>query len=573
MKSIENKFQWRHGLPYLFILVIACLALYQQWHAQSAYIGLDSLFHMNRFYDAMMQIKTGNYSYFQSFFGFGQSGRVVNAVYGPLFAYFNGLLLLVTKNWVNYQIVSSILLFIISGSLMYHLAVKNRVDRLWALVISVCYMFSTPLLYWINGQQFTAWGAAFVPLLMLCGTNMMNEERIAWIKLALSMTLVLQIHNVTSVISALALIPFFMVGLFKSSNRRKMILDLFKAIGLTLLLSFNVWGGMLELFSSNHLLPVAPDLHLAADSLYFIHGATRLEYSALLMFILAVLYLVVRWRHISLSTRVIILNGLFFLWIPSHYFPWKLVANLLPAIDSVIQNPIRFLVIPYTLLYLAVGLLLSDRSIKWFRYILAAITILIMFNEVWKDVQHVKWKNHRFNSDIVLMSNRFTVVNTKDPDKLRAATRSDNPQKILKLATKSTSDYLPVKKKISVYDFSNFSPYYKYRSQIINPGLDANNQVKNGLMTVKWTNSSSRVKNHQLSVVKYAHSIVTLNGKRLNNVKLTSIGAIIVKGKPGVNRLTIKYSPALWFSSLLMVSIITWIILIGDGIRRLISKK
>ncbi|MHA8262477.1 hypothetical protein ACYATO_01810 [Lactobacillaceae bacterium Melli_B3] len=368
MKSFEKlKFKWQFQWPYLAIIFISVLVMIPQWHAKAAFVGLDSIFHMNRFYDTMMQIKTGEYSYFQSFFGFGQSGRVVNAVYGPLFAYLNGFLLLIAKNWANYQVVSSILLFLVCGGLMYHLGIKNLVKPVWALMMAISYMFSTPVLYWINGQQFTAWGAAFVPLLMLAGTNMMREHRIHWIKLALSMTLILQIHNVTSAICALALIPFFITGLVTGNHRKQMWLDLFKAIGLTLLLSANVWGGMIELFTSNHLLPVVPDLHLAADALFFIHGATKLAVSTLILFVIATLYLVLRWRQLSINTKVIILNGLFFLWIPSHFFPWTLLSKLVPAVDSVIQNPIRFLVIPYVLLYLSVGVLLSDQTIKWSR--------------------------------------------------------------------------------------------------------------------------------------------------------------------------------------------------------------
>ncbi|EQE00311.1 putative cell division domain protein, partial [Clostridioides difficile CD9] len=37
-----------------------------------------------------MQFKTGNFSYFQTNYGFQQSGRIVNALYGPLIAYILG---------------------------------------------------------------------------------------------------------------------------------------------------------------------------------------------------------------------------------------------------------------------------------------------------------------------------------------------------------------------------------------------------------------------------------------------------------------------------------------------------
>ncbi|MHA8263525.1 hypothetical protein ACYATO_07520 [Lactobacillaceae bacterium Melli_B3] len=116
---------------------------------------------MNRFYDTAMQIKTHQYSYFQSFFGFQQSGRVVNALYGPLFAYLNGALLLIAKNWYHYQIISSFLALLTSGGLMYHLAVKNKIRPVLGVLIAALYMMSDPVMAWLVGQQFTGWGSIF----------------------------------------------------------------------------------------------------------------------------------------------------------------------------------------------------------------------------------------------------------------------------------------------------------------------------------------------------------------------------------------------------------------------------
>ncbi|MBS7877697.1 hypothetical protein F6O58_10395, partial [Streptococcus suis] len=42
--------------------------------------GADLIFHYNRFYDAAMQMKEGNFSYIISLYGYQQSGRIVNAL-------------------------------------------------------------------------------------------------------------------------------------------------------------------------------------------------------------------------------------------------------------------------------------------------------------------------------------------------------------------------------------------------------------------------------------------------------------------------------------------------------------
>ena len=66
-------------------------------------LGSDSIFHFNRFYDTSQQIKNLDFHYFISLYGFQESGRIINALYGPLFAYFQGILVLISKNWFTYQ--------------------------------------------------------------------------------------------------------------------------------------------------------------------------------------------------------------------------------------------------------------------------------------------------------------------------------------------------------------------------------------------------------------------------------------------------------------------------------------
>ena len=87
--------------------MIAILLIVPQIAMQSMVIGSDSIFHFNRFFDTASQIKHGNFQYFSHMYGFQQSGRIVNALYGPLMAYFQGLLVLISPSWFVYQILSN----------------------------------------------------------------------------------------------------------------------------------------------------------------------------------------------------------------------------------------------------------------------------------------------------------------------------------------------------------------------------------------------------------------------------------------------------------------------------------
>ncbi|MDB6211614.1 hypothetical protein PNO22_07980 [Streptococcus vestibularis] len=86
MKGIAMKqiFKSREKLwVSLIIIAFAVLLVTPQLFTRKVILGSDSIFHYNRFYEAAMQLKNGNFSYFLSLYGFQQSGRIVNALYDP----------------------------------------------------------------------------------------------------------------------------------------------------------------------------------------------------------------------------------------------------------------------------------------------------------------------------------------------------------------------------------------------------------------------------------------------------------------------------------------------------------
>lgn len=146
------------ALPYLAIATIIYIIMYPQLISHGVILGTDSIFHFNRFYDTAKQIQQGNWSYFQSNFSFQQSGRVINAVYGPLFAYLNGILLGLLGTWFRYQVISSFLVYFIGGVGMYQLAIKVKASRRIALLVSMIFLCLGWLPRWELAQNMNAWG-------------------------------------------------------------------------------------------------------------------------------------------------------------------------------------------------------------------------------------------------------------------------------------------------------------------------------------------------------------------------------------------------------------------------------
>ena len=127
------------GLPY-YIIIMSCLIILPQIIPHGVTLGTDSIFHFNRFYETAQQIRHWNFSYFQSNYSFQQSGRIINATYCLLFAYFNGIILLLARSWYRYQIITNLLIYFIGGTGMYKLCIKLHSKQSIALIIAFIYM-------------------------------------------------------------------------------------------------------------------------------------------------------------------------------------------------------------------------------------------------------------------------------------------------------------------------------------------------------------------------------------------------------------------------------------------------
>ena len=134
-------------LQLLVIFCVSLLLLLPQLFGRGLILGSDAVFHFNRFYETSQQIKEGNYQYFLSIYGFQQSGRIVNALYGPFFAYFQGILVLISRSWFQYQLLSNGLLYLLAGTSMYTLLRKLKVSGWLSVGMGILFMTTYSIQY------------------------------------------------------------------------------------------------------------------------------------------------------------------------------------------------------------------------------------------------------------------------------------------------------------------------------------------------------------------------------------------------------------------------------------------
>ena len=539
-------------IPIILSLVIATVLIWTELTTRSGLTLDDTAFHFHRFYDTYQQIQNHNFSYFQMNYGMGESGRIVNALYGPFFAYLMGSLLLFCSSWLRFQILITYLIFLVGGLGIYRLSRKVKLSQVVSSIVTTLFLTTGYIAYWPRSNAFNSWGAVLIPFVLIQGINLLNnhKNRFSWISLGIVMAIVAQIHLLSTFFSILALIPFFIYGLVLSENKRQMWIDVFKAVGLFIVLTANVWGAFLLLYPTNQMAspidysPVltAVNLSVAGTSTMW----TSITEVTLLLFIVQLIYVIFNFKSSKLNTFVT-LEGIVFLYLSSNLFPWQFVKDTLPAVTGYLQFPNRFTVVAYPLLFLGIGLTLNElikSHGKKIGMIASALAIVVVLFNVRADFNEI-------NNNITY--NKGITSNAKEM-KEKGLAPYINKVEI------NSPDYLPVRKKIKSSDITGM---------LMSMSLQKNNfeqrALSNGRLEFTWKDSTSKVTT--LPIFIYKQSELSLNNKVIKP-KVNEIGMPQVQSRKGKNTAILSFKTPTWFTILLYISILSWVLLIIYGVFR-----
>lgn len=539
-------------IPIILSLVIATVLIWTELTTRSGLTLDDTAFHFHRFYDTYQQIQNHNFSYFQMNYGMGESGRIVNALYGPFFAYLMGSLLLFCSSWLRFQILITYLIFMVGGLGIYRLSRKAKISQVVSSIVTALFLTTGYIAYWSRSNAFNSWGAVLIPFVLIQGINLLNNHktRFSWISLGIVMAIVAQIHLLSTFFSILALIPFFIYGLVLSENKRQMWIDVFKAVGLFIVLTANVWGAFLLLYPTNQMAspidysPVltAVNLSVAGTSTMW----TSITEVTLLLFIVQLIYVIFNFKSSKLNTFVT-LEGIVFLYLSSNLFPWQFVKDTLPAVTGYLQFPNRFTVVAYPLLFLGIGLTLNElikSHGKKLGMIASALAIVVVLFNVRADFNEI-------NNNITY--NKGITSNAKEM-KEKGLALYINKVEI------NSPDYLPVRKKIKSSDITGM---------LMSMSPQKNNfeqkALSNGRLELTWKDSTSKVTT--LPIFIYKQSELSLNNKVIKP-KVNEIGMPQVQSRKGKNTAILSFKTPIWFIILLYISILSWVLLIIYGVFR-----
>lgn len=538
----------------LFIIGFAILLVTPQLFTRKVILGSDSIFHYNRFYEVAMQLKNGNFSYFLSLYGFQQSGRIVNALYGPFFAYLQGGLILISGTWFRYQIVSRVLLHILAESSMYALLKQCKVKTSIALSLGLLYATTFSIQYWTMRQGFSSWGAALLPYCFIPAIHYVFYQRVDQVRLALSMALIFQIHVLSALMLAMMYLPFYLYTFVKAttSKKKETILKVLIAVILFLLLTVNVWGVLLYLRDANHLLDPFINREIGKNG---IDGTARYwlytPISLMVLLILQFIYAIVNWKKLARWKRILHFIYFVFFFLSTGLFPWQYLVENGNTFAELIQFPFRFFV-PATILLLAITGLTVTRFVNWRKSI---AVLLFTFAGVGL-IQNIMDTTDRVKSaaqDGELISIVKHTYVEGDYQTISLTMNDSDLSQFLNLVVKPTPDYVPIYGTIGKQN--TYDLYYE--NIVTNQRTEK--LIEDNYLVLTWQADEGEELN--LPIVVYKDSILTLNGKELDkdDYNLSTIGTPTVSSQEGKNKLELRYQEPEW----LFVAIFAPLIVLG----------
>lgn len=534
--------------PYILFLAICFTIISSEIKYKVGFYNIDVYFHFSRFYDAAQQIKDGNFSLFQMNYSFDQIGRFINVVYGPVFAYLMGFILLITGTWFKFQLFTAFLIAFFTVCGMYlclnHYWPENRLAN---TIIACIYLSSYHS--WNNGTMFMTISLMLFPAVLYVGLRMVynNSQPINCLQLGTIMAIVCQIHILSVILFSIALTIFFFLGLNLTSKKRNMIFELIKAITIFLLLTANIWAPILYFHSIDQMYNPTP-----FDLAKFAFGITHV----MVILIPQMIYVATHLKESKIN-NVITISSAVLVFISSKFFPWNAIQAKFPILKETFQMPWRFSIIIYGLLL--AGLAISCNNItknkKELNKLFIPLFLLLLFLSNYGT----------FMIEIGMSTNDARGTSTSLVQEY--GKRSDKLKATLNLMPHYYyPEYLPKNKDISlVKREKEYSERIDERNYLFKRKV-----LPNGKLQLSWDSPTER--EESLPVVLYKDSQLLINGKK-QKVTKSGVGIPTIKVKKGKNTAVLSYNTPVILLVAFYTSIFSWGCLIVYEIRQTVYNR
>lgn len=558
---------------FLFVAIFLTWPLYIN---DRMILGVDAFFHIHRVYETAMQIKHGDLSYFMSIFGFGQTGRIVNMAYGPVFAYLAGALLLIVGNWFKWQFVTNVVIAFASLTISYFSLKATSVSKLWSVVGAILIYTLMPALSWWHDQAFMGVGVILLPIAVSLGMRMLQSEvpSIKPIATGILVAIGIQIHMLSTLFVVLILAFYAVPALIKTTKKGLFLRNGVLSIIIALIGSANVWWPLLSVSAHNHLLRPFIEGNAGSDITSLavtVDGSRNMSVVLAIVFVFSLAMLLRKAMYKTgpdFVTAWTLVAGVGLMLISFQILPWQTILSNPHNPISLFQFPMRFAMPATVLLIFGMAQVVQRITLAngdFVRFVGIGVSLLMVFNVYGYAAQTAR--NAKDKDLFVTQPYATPAFVTPDLtlDKLANDEHATDLSLLVADATQNYPDYLPISKQsqqnLSANDWFHGNGYeVKYLDDYVT-SRDLHNltkQVDGQKLILEWR--GDKPSSVVLPVAKYAESKIVVNGKALaDKARVTKLGAPIVQQQSGNNRAVITFKAPNSVIIAYVVTVIFWI--------------
>ncbi|MCC4363525.1 hypothetical protein [Limosilactobacillus reuteri] len=550
---------------FLIFLIFSLYFTYTMVSTGKLVVQNDGVFHLQRLQQIFNNVKQGQIFTFIASDTFRHIG-LGSFLFYPYVWYFPFILFKlffssITAIYLGYGF------FLLLTFLCSYYAMKiysNNVDRsfLFSLIYTLCskHIIEIARFQWGELFAYTFIPIAFAGFYKLVYEN--TDKSKTSYTLAIGLALILYAHLLSAYLVVLLIGFVFLVSVFLRRVSIKVWIDLFKNIGVFLLLTSWVLVPLFTDYLGHNIEPAKPGFNYpdTFETLWFSSLKNEIYVDTSIGIILIIVF-IIGWVFIknNKSELIIYLLGYLLIIGSTSLLPWHSLGKYsIFGMFSVLQYSFRLLILAVPLLSISVSYIICQfmkkvpkntlgHSLMIIFTVILIISGVQLTNEFKNQQQVTIPKLTKNTNDLnTTASEQFVLTNTN----YNALTNYRAPI--------GGEDYSI--RGLNIKRMENNEGYLNGRKRKFIPINSANQLVYN--VTIKKENSEL-----ELPIIPYKHTKVKINNTNVKFKVSKEKGILLNKLQKGKNRIEVSYKPSIMFYILFWVATITYIVLFSLFIK------
>lgn len=564
---------------YYVVLLISFLAMsvVYVWSFTRLHMILgsgDMMFHANRMEELYQDVQRGVYIPRISSYTFNQVGSGINFFYPWLFLYPFVIFRLITHNPISAYYLGIILETFITFCISYYSMHKYSSSKKRAIIFSVLYTLGTYRVYLVLNQEVLAESIAyiFLPLVLLGFYEVFFRNKQKWPILGIGMSLLIYSHMLTTAITAIFMLITLIIFWQGVSEKWQRLINAIKAALLSVLLTAFFLFPFFEQTLNNNLRASWTGFNFVQQPMQLIETSIDnipLQSVGLLLMVTLLLGFIYI-KNSPMSEKYAYFSGLVLVLLTTKLFPW---GYFLKTPLANLQFPYRLdgiatLMLAVYLSYLLEKVIASLKS-NYHVAVTFSLAILMLIS-----TGLAVTSSHQVISDrgnVPLLNKKPTIKNYY-PSRYSASynlTKENWHNMFYYYGHNGSFDYFPVTVSGNVQN-----SVVTHKAVINGKECSFGNRLKSRPNQLEYNLSGIKAGTVvKLPILYYKNDVVKVGDNHFTKPDVTNINTVKVKVPKENKKVVLKYKNSIIDNVSLILSVVTWIVVIVCYLKKIIGKR